>query len=420
MTSHSAGLTLVPCLSTGATVSIGRWRNWNPNSARPLLPDALAPTRERLAHLREGLTQYQQQLTSILKPLKPGQALARETHIAIGTQLPGHHNVTAYMQNVFRDWCWGDAENQQVSDYLMSILQPALQAQQHPAPIKVLVLGAGAGRLAYDLHRHCNAGQTWALDSNPLLCLIGSAMAKGTQLALTEFPLAPVSAQDSAVLQTLQAPQSVEGLRFVCADALNAPFSDAAFDLVVTPWLLDVIDAPLDSCVGAVAHLLKPDGLWLTHGSLAFTGRAAIQYGPDEFAALSEKCGFKIHHSADQWLPYLHSPASRHHRQELTFTQLGQLHRAPNKRKRQPHNALPEWLTHSNRPVPLSDAFQTQIMSTRIHAFIMSLIDGNRSIADMAQVLEQQRLMPANDATQAIRQFLTRMLEEARRSHGPE
>ena len=48
----------------------------------------------------------------------------------------------------------------------------------------------------------------------------------------------------------------------------------------------------------------------------------------------------------------------------------------------------------------------------------MSLIDGQRCIADMAQVLEDQRLMPAAQANQAIRQFLTTMYEEAARHDG--
>ena len=48
----------------------------------------------------------------------------------------------------------------------------------------------------------------------------------------------------------------------------------------------------------------------------------------------------------------------------------------------------------------------------------MSLIDGQRSIRDMAKVLEAQRLMPAQQAEQAIRGFLTTMHEEAIRRDG--
>jgi hypothetical protein len=43
----------------------------------------------------------------------------------------------------------------------------------------------------------------------------------------------------------------------------------------------------------------------------------------------------------------------------------------------------------------------------------MSLIDGKRSLNDMAAVLEAQRLMPRDEAAAAIRLFLIRMYEDA-------
>ena len=77
------------------------------------------------------------------------------------------------------------------------------------------------------------------------------------------------------------------------------------------------------------------------------------------------------------------------------------------------HAHVPDWLADTSRPVPLSPEFRTQLTTTRINAFIMSLIDGNRSINDMAIVLEEQRLMPARDATEAIRQFMKTMHGES-------
>ena len=54
-------------------------------------------------------------------------------------------------------------------------------------------------------------------------------------------------------------------------------------------------------------------------------------------------------------------------------------------------------------------------MTTQIYSFIMSLIDGKRSIKDMAAVLESQRLMTKDEAVPAIRSFLTRMHDDAER-----
>ena len=74
---------------------------------------------------------------------------------------------------------------------------------------------------------------------------------------------------------------------------------------------------------------------------------------------------------------------------------------------------LPDWIAKGRSPVPLLPAFQTQATTTRIHAFIMTLIDGKRSLKNMSEVLEQQQLMPREDAETAIRGFLIKMLEEA-------
>ena len=69
-------------------------------------------------------------------------------------------------------------------------------------------------------------------------------------------------------------------------------------------------------------------------------------------------------------------------------------------------------------PVPLSQSFRDQAMTTQIYAFIMSLIDGKRSIKDMAIVLEQQKLMSRAEAEPAIRTFLTRMYDDSQKQSG--
>ena len=57
-------------------------------------------------------------------------------------------------------------------------------------------------------------------------------------------------------------------------------------------------------------------------------------------------------------------------------------------------------------------------MSTQIYSFIMSLIDGKRSIKEMAAVLEKQRLMTRDEAIPAIRTFHTKMYDDSQRQSG--
>ncbi|HEX7718398.1 MAG TPA: PqqD family protein, partial [Woeseiaceae bacterium] len=77
--------------------------------------------------------------------------------------------------------------------------------------------------------------------------------------------------------------------------------------------------------------------------------------------------------------------------------------------------ALPDWIVTGREPVPLLASFRTQALSTQIYSFIMSLIDGRRSVADMAAILEERKLMTRQEAEPAIRNFLTRMYDDSQR-----
>src|SRR5690606_3628478 len=115
------------------------------------------------------------------------------------------------------------------------------------SPGRTLVLGAGAGRLAYDFHERCGTASTTALDFNPLLVLLAARAARGEAIELYEFPLAPRSTAEQAVLRRLAAPRPARhGLRFVLGDANRPPFPAGAFDTVITPWLVDILPEPFD------------------------------------------------------------------------------------------------------------------------------------------------------------------------------
>jgi hypothetical protein len=110
------------------------------------------------------------------------------------------------------------------------------------------------------------------------------------------------------------------------------------------------------------------------------------------------------------------SPASRHGRQERVFT--FSAYKERNAKKPERHKALPDWIVKGSDPVPLTASFRQQAMTTQIYSFIMSLIDGRRSIKDMAIVLENQRLMTKEEAEPAIRTFLTKMYDDAQKQSG--
>jgi hypothetical protein len=74
---------------------------------------------------------------------------------------------------------------------------------------------------------------------------------------------------------------------------------------------------------------------------------------------------------------------------------------------------LPDWAVRGQDPIPALEHFRVAAMSTRIHAHIMSLIDGRRSIADIAALLEEQRLMSAREAEASVRGLLIKLFDES-------
>ena len=372
--------------------------------------DLLALTRQRLASRKAALTDQSERLRALLEPLEINTSSASyEMYLALRTQLPPDQGLTTYYPNLHRDWCWGDEEN----DAALELLAPGLEDLDVKS--KVLVLGSGAGRLAYDIHNAHSPSITVALDFNPLLQLVLERVAKGETVELFEFPLAPRTLDDHAILRKHGAPAATRpGLHAVLGDALRAPFKNGSFDIVVTPWLVDILPDDFATLCRRINCLLANKGRWLNFGSLQF-GHTSYdrQYSPEECAALVEAAGFTTPDTEEATIPYLSSPSSRHARQETVLAWQA----VKNRKIKQPdrYEALPDWLVKGADPVPVLEAFRVQAATTRIHAGLMALVDGKRSLKDMAKILVNQRVMTPADAEPAVRKFLTKMYHDSQR-----
>ena len=374
--------------------------------AQALVNKGLAePTQRRLELLERASTDHATRLQALLQPMQVSQLEAsHETYLALRTKLPGTQGLNTYYNNVHRDWCWGDEENAACVDIVSTALGDVSG--------RLLVLGSGGSRLAYDLHRQAQPDLTVALDFNPMLLLLAKRIMHGEPVELWEFPLAPRHLDDCAVLNTLTAPEPVDDrFHFVIADALRAPFKTDSFDTIITPWVMDILPEDFGVLCARINRLLKTGGRWLTFGSLCFDRPdPAQQYSLEEALQLVEQQGFATPAVREDSIAYMCSPLSRHGRREtvvtFTATKKSAAQRVPR------HAALPDWLVKGNQPVPLPPSFQMQAMSTRIHAFVMAMIDGRRSITDMANLMEEQRLMKSDEAVPVIRSFLIKMLEQ--------
>ena len=99
-------------------------------------------------------------LQELLAPLAIHQAEGSlPAHAALRTRLPADQGLTTYYANLHRDWSWGSEENEASWRIVSGALNDA-------EPGTLAVLGAGGGRLAYDLHQRGIAEQTFAVDFN--------------------------------------------------------------------------------------------------------------------------------------------------------------------------------------------------------------------------------------------------------------
>ncbi len=362
----------------------------------------------RLARLADGHATHRRNLHTLLAPLQLVSATSAAVLEGLQVRLPLSQDLTSYYINLHRDWVWGDDENRAS----LAIVRDLAAAE----PLgRLLVPGAGAGRLAYDLHQQAAPTTTTAMDINPLLVWSLQRLAAGAAVNLVEFPLAPRNADNVAIPRELRAPAPVRGgFSVLLGDVLRAPFATASFDTVVTPWLVDILPESLPQFARRVARLLKPGGRWINFGSLAFgLADPAEHLTAAEIVPLLAAHGFTFERDRDDSLPYMRSPASRHARIEQTYAFVAR--RDISKAESLSNQALPEWLCDPRLPVPPSAFLAEQALKQQVYGFVAALVDGRRSTADIAAHLVEKRLMPMDEALPAVRGFLVQLHEQAAR-----
>jgi len=107
--------------------------------------------------------------------------------------------------------------------------------------------------------------------------------------------------------------------------------------------------------------------------------------------------------------PYLASPASRHARIEEVITFVVRKQREAEL----PVRAQLPWLADARHPIPLAPAVADHALALRVRGYVASLVDGQRSIEDIAARLVQERLLPPTEATGIVRDYLLRLHDEA-------
>ncbi len=364
---------------------------------------------KRISKLLNAKKQQIEQVLQIIKPLK----LRNESDQSLTNVIANYQSKTpkvqgldSYYNNIFRDWAWDNGENEQMLAAIESVLD------EQSLIGNVLTIGAGAGRLSYDLHQKYEANYSLLLDINPLLLFSACRAIQGESFTLNEFPIAPLDKDSFFIEQKCKAPvANQDNIHYLFADGMNLPFKADSFDTIVTPWLLDIIPQNLREYLPRINQCLRKGGSWLNTGSLAFFHKKqSWHYSEEEITELIEKNGFELIRSERSTIQYMRSPLSAHGRTEKVFS----FHARKIKDVVVPakYEYLPDWVRNTSVPIPKHYEQELDASKHLLQAQVLTAIDGVKSIEQIGELVAKQYNLNLNEATHAVRQIITDHYEE--------
>lgn len=376
--------------------------------------DVSALTRSRLeqAHAAMG-----ESLEMIMGQLKEAglQSLPNEMFDQITVD-----NPTEYYHHILRDWAWDAEPSRYYETHVNDAnLQRVLDVWQAPQPEKMLFLGAGAGRLSWDLHKTLKPQFTIASDINPfLLTCAQSLIRRRKAITLPElytYPQIGFPYSKSWLMEPPEDPHQLHKSWFALgADVWNMPLRESSVDTIVTSWLLDVTGGDVKDLVAVISYLLKPGGHWINTGPLLYASHLSfdMKYSAEEILNFAEMVGFDIQKQSVDEVAHMASPlnARYHHEQILSFSAYkrpeAQLVPQPG---RTDEWLTPPWLIMHHQPIPNID-FQCQMGHDFIRQ-VLDLVDGERSLYLIAQMV-QPSLPEGVDAKEAVVALFGQILEQ--------
>lgn len=360
-------------------------------------------TRARLANTREIQIHHVEFLKDLLSPLKLGTKSPAQASVDFGYQLPPGQGLQGYFPNLVRDWSSKHGEN----EAQLELLKTQIANTQLG---RCVFAGSGGGRLAYDVHQLGLSTETICCDLSVVLTLAAARISRGETLKIAEFPVAPrnVAAAPGMIRECKAPAPAREGLFHVIADVYHLPFANQSLDTVITPWLVDILPHRLEFIASEINRVLKPSGRWINSGSFNFRfANWSDCLSPEEGLLSLEKFGFQTSGFSQDLLHYLKSDLDAHQRSELvtsfTVVKTGEAPRPVRAPIR------PAWLTDPSIPVPTNTQVLQTFASLESQAFVLTLVDGKRTLVEIASAVSQRYSLPAEEALDAVISFLSRL-----------
>jgi hypothetical protein len=353
----------------------------------------VVPARQQIADVR-----------AVLGPLLPIAARQLEERATIKSPIDQIHYL-------FRDWGWNEGKHAE-NETSTSAIERALKG----APVgRMLVLGAGASRLAYEVHLRCGASETVALDLDPLLLTVAHHVIRGEKVTMTEASISVHEIASASRRWELAAPSGAidaSKFHFILADGLQPPFAPETFDTVLTPWFTDRIPPDLRDFVGVIEMVLRPGGRWVNHGPFLYPPEVPLdrRFGREEMFEIAEHAGFRIDEWSSESGPHLVSPYHGRGRVEwvLTSVAIKSSSDGANTEERRP----PSWLVLPYLPVPSFEGQSTFFHPEPLVQAVIAAIDGERSVNELTQAIIGHIADPNVDP-RVVRHNVRRALAEA-------
>ncbi|MEO0443435.1 MAG: hypothetical protein AAFZ92_06805 [Pseudomonadota bacterium] len=361
-------------------------------------------THQRLEQLLIAKRSFLHTVFDLMSPVVRSPMAGKASYDALRDRAPSTQNLLSYEANLYRDWVWGDKENQ--------LSQQIVEANfTRDFAGKLIVLGAGAGRLAWDLHQAIKPELTIASDINPLLVLAAHRIVADEGLSIYEFPSQPRNIESTAVYHNIRGENASDNFYFMFSNALEPAFKRACFNAVVTPWLIDIQPFELSRFIQQLNHYVPLGGQWINFGSLVFNqSRDAFCYSIEEVQDIALAKGFEISTVQEHQIPYLQSPHNAGYRMEHIWSWSAT--KVADVAPLTDTQVLPSWLLDTQQPVPKSAYVQQFALTHRTYAQLAAEVDGRTSLNKIANKLAGQQQINPEEALSLVTQLFVDLYEQ--------
>ncbi|RMZ44457.1 hypothetical protein CA14_003938 [Aspergillus flavus] len=283
-----------------------RWRDWYkkiPKKQRSIVESTVKYTRklntvehlfetnERLAHeiVKHGMQFYNISQTELDQFVKENEKQGINTDKT---------SVSQAMKHFVRDWAdEGHDERQDAFPCILGSLANMSRTFEHP--LRVLLPGAGLGRLAHEVNALGGFEVTmneWSMYMNLAYRYLSSLSSVNSKTFHPHIDWWSHHATTADLQRSVSFPDTLASPSVLLVEGdFTTVFAEdtGKYDVIVTLFFIDTA-RNLVSYFENIHRLLRPGGQWINLGPLLYGSAPFLQLSLDEIVALTEHIGFKF------------------------------------------------------------------------------------------------------------------------------